>query len=191
MVVSGLPVRNDSRHAGEIATMALDLLNGVCTHFKIRHKPKTQLRLRIGMHTGPCVAGKLISKHMSMCWWKSQTWTDRRLVLMLAKSPNAFQWKYSWWRHQMETFPALLSLCSGNSPVTGEFPTQRPVTRSFDVLLDLRLYNWLSKQSWCWWFETLSRPLWRHCNVYRITRTTRVSAIVILGTFTYQESILP
>ena len=45
----------------------------------------------------------------------------------------------SWWRHQMETFSALLALCAGNSPVTGEFPSQRPVTRSFDVFFDLRL----------------------------------------------------
>ena len=41
----------------------------------------------------------------------------------------------SWWRHQRETFCALLALCAGNSPVTGEFPSQRPVTRSFDVSL--------------------------------------------------------
>ena len=39
-----------------------------------------------------------------------------------------------WWRHQMETFPALLAICEGNSR--------------------------LSKQSWGWWFETPSRPLW-------------------------------
>ena len=39
----------------------------------------------------------------------------------------------------METFTALLTLCTGNSPVTGEFPSQRPVTRSFDVFFDLRL----------------------------------------------------
>ena len=39
----------------------------------------------------------------------------------------------------METFSALLALCVGNSPVTGEFPSQRPVTRSFDVFFDLRL----------------------------------------------------
>ena len=71
----------------------------------------------------------------------------------------------SWWRHQMETFSALLALCAGNSPVSGEFPTQRPVTRSFDVFFDLCLNKRLSKQSWCWWFETLSSPLWRHCNV--------------------------
>ena len=50
-------------------------------------------------------------------------------------------------------------------PVTGEFPSQRPVTRSFDVFLDLRPNIRLSKQSQDWWFETLSRPLWRHCNV--------------------------
>ena len=62
-----------------------------------------------------------------------------------------------WWRHQMETFSALLALCAGNSPVTGEFPPQRPVTRSFDVSFDLRLNKRLSKQSWGWRFET---PSW-------------------------------
>ena len=68
------------------------------------------------------------------------------------------------WRHQMETSSALLALCAGNSPVIGEFPPQRPVTRSFDGFFDLRLNNRLSKQSGGWWIETLSRPLWRHCN---------------------------
>ena len=65
----------------------------------------------------------------------------------------------------METFSALLVLCAGNSPVTGEFPSQRPVTRSFDVFFDLRPNKRLSKHSWGWWFETSSRSLWRHCNV--------------------------
>ena len=68
----------------------------------------------------------------------------------------------SWWRHQMETFSALLAISAGNSLVTGEFPAQRPVVRSFDVFFDLRLNEWLSKQSWGWWFETPSCPLWRH-----------------------------
>ena len=58
-------------------------------------------------------------------------------------------------------FSALLAICVGNSPVTDEFPTQRPVTRSFD----LRLNKLLSKQRWSWWFETQSRPLGRHCNI--------------------------
>ena len=70
----------------------------------------------------------------------------------------------TWWRHQMETFSALLAICAWNSPVTSEFPPQRPVTRSFDVFCDLRLNKRLSKQWWGWWFETPPRPLWRHCN---------------------------
>ena len=65
----------------------------------------------------------------------------------------------------METFSASLALCAGNSRVTGELSSQRPVTRSFDVFFDLCLNKPLSKQSWGWWFETLSRSLWRHCNV--------------------------
>ena len=65
----------------------------------------------------------------------------------------------------METFSALLALCVGNSPVTGEFPSQRPVTRSFGGLFDLRLNNRLSKQWRGQWFETPSRSLWRHCNI--------------------------
>ena len=73
----------------------------------------------------------------------------------------------AWWRHQMETFSALLALCAGNSPVPGEFPTQKPVTRSFDVFFDLRLNKLLSKQSLGWWFETLSPPFWRQCNGLR------------------------
>ena len=48
---------------------------------------------------------------------------------------------------------SVTGLWGWNSPVTGEFPSQRPVTRS------------LSKQSWGWWSETPSYPVWRHCNV--------------------------
>ena len=70
----------------------------------------------------------------------------------------------AWWRHQMETCSALPAICAGNSPIPGEFPAQRPVTRSFDVFFDLRPNKRLSKQSWRWWFETLFRPLWRYCN---------------------------
>ena len=68
----------------------------------------------------------------------------------------------TWWRHQMESFSALLAICAGNSPVPGEFPTQRPVTRSFDVFFDLHPNKRLNKHWWGWWFETPSCPLWRH-----------------------------
>ena len=71
---------------------------------------------------------------------------------------------YTWWRHQMETFSALLAICAGNSPVPGEFPAQRPVTQSFDVYFDMCPNKRLSKQSLGWWFDTSLRPLWRHRN---------------------------
>ena len=75
---------------------------------------------------------------------------------------------YRWWRHQTETFFPLLALCEGNIPVAGGFPSQRPVTRNFDVFLDLRLNKRLNKQSRPRWFETPSHSLWRNCNGARI-----------------------
>ena len=71
-----------------------------------------------------------------------------------------------WWRHQIETFCASLVLCEGNPPVTGVFPSWKPVMRSYDVFFDLRLNKRLSKQSLCRWFETQSRSLWHHCNAF-------------------------
>ena len=86
------------------------------------------------------------------------------MAAMLCR-PQCVDTCISWWRHQMEIFSALVAICAGNSPVTGEFPSQRPVTRSFDVFFDLRLNRRLSKKkSRGWWFETSSRPLLRHCN---------------------------
>ena len=80
----------------------------------------------------------------------------------------------------METFSALLAFCVENSLVTGEFPAQRPVTRSFDVFFDLRLNKRLSKHPWGWWFETPSRSLWRHCNVYRFSHLGLVALYGII-----------
>ena len=79
---------------------------------------------------------------------------------------SLFTWP--WWRNQMDTLSALLAICARNSPVTVEFSAQRPVTRSFDVLFDLRLNKRLSKPWWGWWFETPSGPLWCHCNDQKI-----------------------
>ena len=69
---------------------------------------------------------------------------------------------FSWRRHQMETFPALLAICAGNSPVTGEFAAQRPVTQSFDVFFDLRLAKRLSKNG-------EASDLRCHCAHYDVT----------------------
>ena len=65
-------------------------------------------------------------------------------------------WKY---------FPRYWPFVRGiHRPVTGEFPPQRPLRRSFDVFLYLRLNKQLINKSWGWWFETPSCSLWRHCN---------------------------
>ena len=60
----------------------------------------------------------------------------------------------------------------------GEFPAQRPVTRSFDVFFDLRLNKRLSKQSWGWWFETPAWSLWRHRNGYQTVGSLSLPAIL-------------
>ena len=59
----------------------------------------------------------------------------------------------------METSSTLLAICAGYSQVPGDFPTQRPVTQSFDAFFDLRLNKQLSKQWWDWWDERPSYAL--------------------------------
>ena len=85
----------------------------------------------------------------------------------------------------MDKFSALLAICAGNSTVTGEFPSQSPVTRSFDVFFDLRLNKRMSKQTWGWWFETPSRSLLRHCNelIENIQNTYRISHVFTIDIF--------
>ena len=91
---------------------------------------------------------------------------------------------YPWWisdyiYYKICRLSALLAICAGNSPVPGEFPAQRPVTRNFDVFFDLHPKKLLSKQSWGWWFETPSRPLWRYRNDMECTTvmTSRIGYI--------------
>ena len=64
-----------------------------------------------------------------------QSWAHKHFVKRIMQKDGE---QATRWRHQMETFSALLAICAGNSPVPGEFPTQRPVTQSFDVNFDLR-----------------------------------------------------
>ena len=74
--------------------------------------------------------------------------------------PGGRLWYSSWWHYKMETFSVLLTLCVRNSPVTGEFTTQRPVTQSFDASLICAWTNGWGRR----WFEMPSHPIWRHCN---------------------------
>ena len=81
------------------------------------------------------------------------------------------------WKHFLRNWPFVREF-TGH----GEFPAQRPVTQSFDVFFDLCLTKRLSKQWRGWWFETPSRPLWRHCNVWsRISQINNCSTTSTSG----------
>ena len=106
--------------------------------------------------------------HTDWVQWKLQPWSNvsgistletvrtAGSMLRISLSTAVSQSRETRWRHQMEAFSVLLALCAGNAPVTGEFPSKRPLTQSFIVFFDLHLNERLSKQSWCWWFETPS-----------------------------------
>ena len=122
-------------------------------------------------HTEPLFMAFDLLKLKFMINWSTlqillpmSTQQSPRLFVLISNYNTMLASPPPWWRHQMETFSALLAICAGNSPVSGEFPAQRPVTRSFDIFFDLRLNKQLSIQSWGWWFETLSCPLWCQCN---------------------------
>ena len=108
------------------------------------HKPYTAVDSKL------VISDLFIRKHhvekVHNTWRNSHPWS---LFMMTSSNGNIFR----------VTGP----LC-GEFTGPGEFPTQRPVTRSFDVYFDLRLNKRLCKQSWGWWFETLLCPLWRHSN---------------------------
>ena len=92
------------------------------------------------MYTGPHLfdkidlSGIMVNKIPIFCRW-NQNYDPFQMM-----PPD------TWWRHQMEAFSALLALCAGNSPVTSEFPSQRPVTQNFDVFFDMPLNKWLNNR---------------------------------------------
>ena len=135
--------------------------NGIYQQFSIWIHKRYTIDMRIGVFVS--FARVQVIANQSQCSFKIFD-SNHFIAILLRRF-------CTWWRHQMETFSALLAICAGDSPVSGEFPTQRPVTRSFDVFFDVRLIKRLSKHSRGWWFGTLSHPLWRHRN--ELTPTNR------------------
>ena len=113
----------------------------------------------VSSHQQPDCLFNRLSNRISKKWSKQRT-----IGHLWEKFAGNSESTRAWWRYQMIIYSALLALCTGNSSVTTEFPSHRPVMQSFDVFFDLPLNKRLSKQSWGWWFEMQSRSLWRHCN---------------------------
>ena len=107
---------------------------------------------------------KNMRTHISQTFWMKDECCNK--FRTYPPHPGHFQtvWiQITWWRHQMESFSALLAVCAGNSPAP-LIPSQRPVTRSFKFFLDLCLNKRLSKQSRRKWYKTPSHSIWRHYN---------------------------
>ncbi|XP_076759178.1 atrial natriuretic peptide receptor 1 isoform X3 [Xylocopa sonorina] len=116
MVVSGLPVRNGTNHAREIARMSLALRDTVMT-FSIRHRPNEQLKLRIGMHSGPCVAGVVGLKMPRYCLFGDTVNTASRMesngeALMIHVSPKT--------KEILDTFGTFELTCRGEVTLKGK-----------------------------------------------------------------------
>ncbi|NWR74668.1 ANPRA protein, partial [Centropus unirufus] len=116
MVVSGVPKENGILHAGEIASMALDLLD-VCKTFKIPHKPNTLLKIRAGIHSGAVVAGVVGTKMPRYCLFGDTVNTASRMestseALKIQCSSSAYQ--------LLEQIGEFVLVCRGNLQVKGK-----------------------------------------------------------------------
>ncbi|GAB0205893.1 atrial natriuretic peptide receptor 2-like [Grus japonensis] len=116
MVVSGVPKENGILHAGEIASMALDLLD-VCKTFKIPHKPNTLLKIRAGIHSGTVVAGVVGTKMPRYCLFGDTVNTASRMestseALKIQCSSSAYQ--------LLEQIGEYVLVCRGNLQVKGK-----------------------------------------------------------------------
>ena len=108
------------------------------------------------------------SSSLSICGESARRWMPPHNLINLINEPHT-------WEINNGSRNGLIS--SGENNITNvnvatnlrrDMASQRPVTRSFDVFFDLRLNKRLSEQSWGWWFETPSCPLWRHVHGIRI-----------------------
>ena len=116
------------------------------------------------------VLSNLCSTHCVHLW---SLCVLRNVMYHTNSASNEYSIPISWWRHQMQMFSVLLALCVGNSPVTGEFSTQRPVTWSFDVFFGQCLNKWMSKQSHWWMLSWVY--LWSYITINDAVVKTKAS----------------
>ena len=123
-------------------------------------------------------------------WYLARLWSTIWITYLFIKNVFTKSLDVRKTLNMMETFSALLALCAGNSAVTGEFPTQRSVTRSFDVCFALHLPKRLIKQLWRRCFETPLYTLWRHCN-WHMYISALCSLLASAGMVVTKSSPLP
>ena len=112
--------------------------------------------LKLRRVIGLCAGNSPVTAENVSIWWRHHD-TSRHVRLWIQFAPNMMT------SSNGNIFRVTGPLC-GEFTGPGEFPAQRPVTRSFDVFFDLCLNKRLSKQPWGWWFETPAWSLWRHRN---------------------------
>ena len=108
--------------------------------------------------------------HTHNCWITLQlfilVYLSLNMIYIIAITNIRFPWCYDSrishddgikWKHFPRYWPFVRGIHRS--------PSQRPVTRSFDVFFDMCSNKRLSKQWRGWWFETESCPLCRHRNV--------------------------
>ena len=134
------------------------------------HAPCTWIKTRLALYLRRVLLNPLPLLWYFFSKYLGQISANLSTDTIVLKLPGAVDWTYMSQSQFMMTssngniFRVTGPLC-GEFTGPGEFPAQRPVTRSFDVFFDLRPNKRLSKQPWGWWFETPSWALWRQCNV--------------------------
>ena len=143
------------RHCNEICLQAFPVANGFnkCLYYCHFSNSSADISLY-------CDNISIVTDLIRLLWtfrWWSTDW----------EFPEDLQDLRLWFtrsRHQMKTFSMLLALCEGNPPVTGGFPSQGTVARSFDVFRDLCLNKRLSKRAGQHGYEMPLHSLWCQCN---------------------------
>ena len=109
----------------------------------------------------------MVIQEVNCCSWNQNTTNVKIYYLTFDQKVVNVVTYSTWWRHKMDVICALLTLCAGNSPIAGEFPAQRPVTRIFDVFFDLPLNKLLRKQSpsrsLC---RQISNTIWKNIEIH-------------------------